>query len=250
MTVPPLTWIVLAASPFVGSFLAVVALRFPHWRGLLFGRSACDSCGRTLSPLELVPIASFFILRGRCRSCSAAVDPLHPAMEVGALAVAASAALVTSGWILVASCGLGWMLLALAAIDWRTGLLPDVLTYPLIAVGIWVAYAIDPASVAGHAIGAAAGVIFFAAVALGYRMLRGRDGLGFGDAKLLGAAGAWLSWEALPTVVLFAAVTGLATVLGARALGRTVNPTDRIAFGPALAAAIWLVWLLGPLVPG
>jgi len=83
----------------------------------------------------------------------------------------------------------------------------------------------------------------------GYRVLRGREGLGLGDAKLLAAAGAWLTWTALPTVILLAALLALLTVVLRWATGRLFHADERIAFGPALAAAIWLVWLVGPLMP-
>ncbi len=240
----------IVASPFIGSFLGVVAIRLTQGRTVLFGRSACDACGATLGVLELVPLAGFAALRGRCRHCGARIDPLHVAMELGALAVAVWAAFMTSGWILVASCTLGWTLLTLAAIDWRTGLLPDVLTLPLAVAGLGVTFAIDRAALLDHAVGGVAGFAIFWALAEIYRRLRGRDGLGLGDAKLLAAAGAWLSWSALPTVILFAAFLGLALALARRARGQALAATDRLAFGPALAAAIWLVWLYGPLVPG
>lgn len=240
----------VAAAPFIGSFLAVVALRLAQGRTVVSGRSACDSCSAPLGPLELVPLASFAIQRGRCRHCGAKIDPLHPVMEASALALALWAAFVTSGWILLASCALGWTLLTLAAIDWRTGFLPDVLTLPLAAAGLCVAVAIDRAALLDHVIGAAAGFAVFAALSQIYRRLRGRDGLGLGDAKLLAASGAWLSWSGLPTTVLYAAFIGLALVLARRAGGQALKATDRLAFGPALAAATWLVWLYGPLVPG
>lgn len=243
------TWGTIAAAPFVGSFLGVVATRLTEGRTVLFGRSACDACGATLGPLDLVPLISFAALRGRCRHCGAKIGLLHPVMEIAALALAVQAALVTSGWVLLASCGLGWTLLALAAIDWRTGLLPDVLTLPLAVAGLGVAWWLDPASLGDHAIGAAAGFLGFAALSEIYRRLRGRDGLGLGDAKLLAASGAWLSWSGLPTTILFGALIGLVIVLVTRRSGEALRATDRIAFGPALAAATWLVWLYGPLVP-
>ncbi len=251
MTLDAYTAAPIVAAPFIGSFLAVVAIRLMQQRTVLFGRSACDACGATLGPLELIPLVSFAALRGRCRHCGAKIDPLHPVMEAGALVIAVWAALVTDGWIVAASCGLGWTLLTLAAIDWRTGYLPDVLTLPLIAAGLGVAYAIDPSVLSvllGHVIGAAAGFIAFAALSEGYRRLRGRDGLGLGDAKLLAASGAWLSWSGLPTTVLYAAFLGLALVLLRR--GQSLKAADTLAFGPPLAAATWLVWLYGPLVPG
>ncbi|MBL6854241.1 MAG: prepilin peptidase [Alphaproteobacteria bacterium] len=243
-------WLVLIASPFIGSFIAVLALRYPDWRGVAFGRSRCDACGRTLGPLELVPVASFLTLRGRCGNCGAPIARMHLAVELGAVAVAVSAVLLTpGGGVLYISCLLGWALLALAAIDARTGFLPDLLTYPLIVLGIGLAALASPNEAADHAIGAVAGFVIFAAVTVLYRWLRGRDGLGLGDAKLLAAGGAWLGWQALPSVVLFAAMIGLVFVLARRAVGHTLYAADRIAFGPALALAIWCVWLFGPLVP-
>jgi leader peptidase (prepilin peptidase)/N-methyltransferase len=233
-------------APFIGSFLAVVALRWPRGRGVAAGRSACDACGHTLSPIELVPLASYAALRGRCRHCGGAIDPLHVVMEAGTLVLAIWAAFVTTGWVLVASCALGWTLLTLSAIDWRTGFLPDILTLPLTAAGLAAAWFFDAHNIWDHVIGAAAGFIGFAALAALYRWLRGRDGLGLGDAKLLAASGAWLGWIALPSVILFAALLGLAFVLLHR---KPLDVASRIAFGPVLALATWIVWLYGPLVP-
>lgn len=246
----PQSLLALVASPVIGSFLAVVALRLPVHRTVVAGRSACDACGRALGPLELIPLVSYAMQRGRCRHCAAAVDPLHPAMELGALAVTAWALFVTGeDWALGASCLLGWTLLTLAAIDARTGLLPDVLTLPLIVLGLAATWLLDRAALLDHAIGAVAGFAVFAALSEAYRRLRGRDGLGLGDAKLLAASGAWLGWAALPSVVLFAAIAGLAFVLLRRLRGQKLDATARIAFGPALALATWIVWLYGPLVP-
>jgi leader peptidase (prepilin peptidase)/N-methyltransferase len=238
----------IAAAPFVGSFLAVVALRQPLGRTVVAGRSHCDRCDQVLGPAELIPLLSYTLQRGRCRHCGARIDPLHPVMEAGALLVSIWAATVTAGWVLLASCLLGWTLLTLAAIDWRHGLLPDVLTLPLILAGFAVTYLIDVRALGDHAIGAAAGYLGFWALAEVYVRLRRRDGLGLGDAKLLAASGAWLGWLALPSVILFAACIALALVLTRRFGGETVQATTRVAFGPALAAGTWIVWLYGPLV--
>jgi leader peptidase (prepilin peptidase) / N-methyltransferase len=250
MDFDPLVRIVgVAASPLIGSFLAVVALRLPQGRGFVGGRSSCDSCGHVLGARDLVPLASHVASGGRCRYCGATIDPIHLVVEAGALQIAVWAAFVTSGWVFLASCLLGWTLLLLSAIDWRTGFLPDVLTLPLVAAGLAVSYAIDPAALLDHGIGAVAGFVGFALIAELYRRLRGRDGLGLGDAKLLAASGAWLSWEALPGVVLIAAALGLGAVLVRSRAGKPIDATSRIAFGPALAGATWLVWLYGPLLP-
>jgi len=240
---------VVLASPFVGSFLAVVAIRDLKGDGPWMGRSRCDTCGQTIGPVDLVPVLSFVLLEGRCRACGAAINPLHLAMEIGALAVALTAAMVTAGAILLVGCLLGWMLLLLAAIDWESHRLPDVLTYPLVLAGLAVGYAIDRSSFLAHLVGAAAGFGAFAFIALAYRALRGREGLGLGDAKLLAVAGAWLTWVALPTVVFLAALSALLVIAIQRMTGRRIGPRDRIAFGPSLSAAIWIVWLIGPLVP-
>jgi leader peptidase (prepilin peptidase)/N-methyltransferase len=240
----------LVVAPFIGSFLSVVVTRLTKGETVVAGRSACDACGHTLGALDLLPLASYALLRGKCRHCGAPIDPVHPAMEVGALAVAVWAALTMGGWVLVATCVYGWMLLALSAIDLRDGLLPDVLTLPLLAIGLGVSYAIDPALLRDHAIGAVAGFVVFALLAYLYRRLRGREGMGLGDAKLLAAEGAWVGWIGLPTIILFAAVIGLVGALVLSRRGKGLAATDRLPFGPALAFAGWLVWLYGPLVPG
>jgi leader peptidase (prepilin peptidase)/N-methyltransferase len=242
------SWIALLVSPFVGSFLGVVALRLPAGRPLLLGRSVCDRCGRTLRVAELIPLISWLVRRGRCACGEARLGAFYPTIELAALAVAASAALVLSGWLLWVSLALGWTLLTLAAIDLRHYLLPDRLTLPLIPAGLATAYLVDPAKLPDHAIGAAAGFIAFAGIAFAYRRLRRRAGLGLGDAKLLAAAGAWLGWPALPGLVAAAAAAALAVALARSALGERLAAATRIAFGPYLALALWLFWLYGPLL--
>jgi leader peptidase (prepilin peptidase)/N-methyltransferase len=241
-------WLLLIAlAPFVGSFLGVLAVRLPAGRPVLFGRSACDSCGATLKPFDLVPLANWLWLRGRCRACGQPIDSLHPLMEIAAVLVVAWAASATTGWVVPATCVFGWLLLTLAAIDWRTYLLPDALTLLLALAGLVAAWFFDRAAFADHAIAAVAGFAAFAAIALAYRRLRGRDGLGLGDAKLLGALGAWVSWQGLPSVVLYAAVLGLAQALPLSFIHRGLARDTRIAFGAFLALGGWLVWLYGPL---
>jgi leader peptidase (prepilin peptidase)/N-methyltransferase len=239
----------LLVSPVVGSFLGVVILRLPEGRPVLLGRSACDRCGRTLKVADLIPLASWLLRRGRCACGEARLSLFYPGIEVAALAVAASAVAVLSGWLLWASLALGWTLLALAAIDIRHYWLPDRLTLPLIPAGLLVAWLVDPAALASHAIGALAGFLAFAAIAWTYRRLRRRAGLGLGDAKLLAAAGAWLGWPALPVLVAVAATLALAAALVRAASGERLGAASRIAFGPYLALALWLFWLFGPLVP-
>lgn len=243
-------------APFAGSFLANLAVRLPAGRSIARGRSRCPACGGPLGVRDLVPILGWLALRGRCRRCRAAISPFYPAFELACLAVAAWAALVVPGWPLWPTCLLGWLLLTLAAIDYRHFVLPDAVTLPLLVLGLGVVLIVAPERIAAHLFGAVAGFAVFALIAAAYRRLRGRDGLGLGDAKLLAAGGAWLGWQALPTVVAFAAGLGLAGVLTARLIaglrGDRSAPdlaaATAVAFGPYLAAAIWLVWLYGPIV--
>jgi leader peptidase (prepilin peptidase) / N-methyltransferase len=241
-------WLPIAAAPLIGSFLGVVVTRLPSGRTLVWGRSACPQCGHALQPLELVPLASWVFLGGRCRHCAARISPLYPILEIAATAIAVAAVVMASGWVSWVSCGLGWWLLALVAIDWREGLLPDVLTLPLIPAGLAVAYLEDSPSLYPHAIGAIAGFAVFALIRLGYRSWRGREGMGLGDAKLLAASGAWVSWEGLPSVVLVAALASLLGIAVGALWGRRATLATALPFGPGLCLATWLIWLTGPLL--
>jgi len=173
----------------------------------------------------------------------------YPLIELAAIGVALWSGTVAGAWVLWASCFFGWSLLTLAVIDWRHHLLPDELTLMLVPSGVGVAYFIEPTDAIDHVIGAVAGFVGFAVVAWIYRRIRGRDGLGGGDLKLLAGLGAWVGWIGLPTVILLSSCMALATVVVRMLLGERVAATDRLAFGTYLAAAGWLVWLYGPLVP-
>ena len=159
---------------------------------------------------------------------------------VGAVLVVLSS-MIWSPDRLWTGCGLGWTLLLLAVIDLEHGLLPDRLTLPLLVAGlIRDGYAAD-----GHIAGAALGAAMLAAPAWGYRRLRRRDGMGWGDVKLAAGAGAWLGWQAVPAMILTAALLTIAAVLMRRRF-RAITLDTAIPFGPALAAATWLLWLWGP----
>ncbi len=241
----PIWFVPLLMAPFVGSFLGVLIRRLPARRDVVMGRSACDSCGHVLGPLELVPLVSFATLGGRCRHCDVPIGRFHPAVELAAIAVAASAAwtIGDDAALLWAGCGLGWTLLTLAWIDALHMRLPDVLTLPLLLAGLAATWWLDPDTLAAHAMGAAAGYLSIAALAVAYRRLRGRDGIGLGDAKLLGAAGAWLGWQALPWVVLSAALAGIGVAVLSQLRGATITRATALPFGPCLAVAIWAIFL-------
>ncbi len=229
----------LLAAPFAGSFLGVLIRRLPQDRPWMMVRSACDGCGAPLQARDLVPLASYAALRGRCRRCGRAIGRFHPAVELAAIAIAAWAAWADPDQVWQ-NCLLGWGLLALAWIDLEHMRLPDVLTLPLIPAGLAAAWWADPALAGGHALAAAAGYLLFRTVAWTYRRVRGREGLGQGDAKLLAVAGAWVGLEALPHVLLGAGLLGLG--FAALRWRRAVRGAP-VPLGPALALALWVVRL-------
>lgn len=240
----------IAAAPLVGSFLGLVVERLPAGRPIFVGRSRCDHCQAVLGPRDLVPLASWLASGGRCRYCGASLGWFLPGIEVAALGVGVWALLVVPGWLVWPTAGLGWALLALACIDQRSYLLPDAITLPLAVAGIAVAWLIDPAIVLDHLIGAAAGFLALTVLAHLYSLIRRRAGLGGGDAKLFAALGAWVGWEGLPTVILYAAVSGLLWALAQQLRGKPLRLSRRLPFGPHLCLAGWLVWLYGPLSQG
>ena len=193
---------------------------------------------------------SWLALRGRCRLCAQPIGLFYPAIELAALAIAIWAVTVFSGSLLWVSCVLGWTLLALAVIDHKHFLLPDFLTLPLIPFGLVVAWANETSALLDHVIGAAVGFGFVVALREIYRRLRGREGMGLGDAKLLAASGAFVSWQALPSVILLASLTALALALFRTLRGASISLGDRMAFGTFLCLATWIVWLYGPLMLG
>lgn len=242
--------ILLLAAPMIGSFLGLLAIRLPGGEPVLAGRSRCRSCGRTLGARDLVPVLSWLLGRGRCRHCGAALSSLYPGIELAALAIAAWSISMLPGWLAWAGAGFGWALLVLAVIDARDFLLPDVLTLPLAAAGLAVAWLVHPPALADHLIGGLAGAGSFALIAWLYRRIRRRDGLGWGDVKLFGALGCWTGWQGVPTILLFAALTGLIWVVALRLTGRKLTAGTHLPFGPFLCWAGWLVWLYGPLTFG
>lgn len=224
----------------LGSFIATIAIRWPEGRSVSRGRSACDSCGKTLKPVELVPVLSYAAQRGRCRACGARVSAVHPAAELLGLAIGVAAGLAAPGWEGVAGAVFGWLLLTLGAIDLRAFWLPNVLTAPLAVLGL----AIGPAPMDERIIGGLAGFGVLWLVAALYRRVRGREGLGGGDPKLFGAIGCWLGWQALPMVLLSACAIGLGIVLALRLFGHKMTAVDRLPFGALLAPAAFLAWFV------
>ncbi len=254
---------------FVGSFLNVVILRLPPrlmhaWRAqsrevlelaedaadrapedLVFARSRCPKCGHRLAFWENVPLLSWAILRGRCRQCRAGISVQYPLVE--ALTGLLSAAVVWRfGPNMAGAAGLvaTWILIAAAGIDLRTQLLPDQLTLPLLWFGLLCALAplFVPAETA--IVGAAIGYLSLWSVYWAFKLLTGREGMGYGDFKLLAALGAFAGWQGLLPIVLLASLVG-AVVGSAWLIARGRDRATPIPFGPFLAAGGWIQLAFG-----
>lgn len=233
-------WLGLAtggAAPFLASFCCLAVSRIPNGEPVVLGRSRCDSCAHTLSFLELAPIASFALLKGRCRYCAASIPFRYPAAEFISLAAFLPVAIYAPPSSLLAGFPLGWLLFVLACWDFQHGRLPNVLTLPLLALGPCIAPLVHD-SIVDSLIGAFAGFAGLSCIAVLYKFVRGQDGLGGGDVKLLAAAGAWVGWQSLFVVLLIASVSGLLfALMTGRRTGAAVLP-----FGPFIAAGTWAVW--------
>jgi leader peptidase (prepilin peptidase)/N-methyltransferase len=204
---------------------------------LSYPRSACPGCGHVLTIRENIPLFSYLWSRGRCRACGIAIGTLYPAVE--ALTMATALAILWhfgASWLSVAAFGLCATLIALAFIDARTHLLPDSITLPLLWAGLLLNVGDAFTSLTNAVIGAAAGYLFLWAVYWCFRLLRGKEGMGYGDFKLLAALGAWFGWQALPQIITLSAVAGSLLGLTALASGR-LKRDQQLPFGPYLAVA-------------
>jgi leader peptidase (prepilin peptidase)/N-methyltransferase len=232
-----------------GSFIAVLTLRWPAGRsvggiGADEARSACDSCGHVLSPLELVPVFSFVFLRGRCRHCGAAIAPRHLWVEIAAAAIGGLSMGLYPGFDGMSGACFGWALLALAVLDVEHFWLPDRLTLPLGAAGLLASAWLSP-PFTDRLIGAATGFGILTLIAAVYQASAGRRGMGGGDPKLFAAIGAWLGWMVLPFVLLAAASLGLMLAGLDRWRGREVTRATPLPLGALLAVVAWPLWLAG-----
>lgn len=224
------------AGAIIGSFIATLCIRWERGEQASAGRSRCDSCNRQLNAVELIPVASWFYTRGKCRACGAPIPALHLWIELAAAGLAALAIAAEANLHGVALALFWLLLLAPAVLDIRHHWLPDPLTLILAAAGLLVGGVATGATLMNRLIGGAAGFVALWLIAYSYRRLRGREGLGAGDPKLLGAIGLWTGWFALPAILLIAALTGLAVAI---AQGR--SRLDRMPFGTLLAAAT-ILW--------
>lgn len=240
----------------VGSFLGLVSLRLPRDEDVVFGRSRCGGCGRTLKPWRMIPVLSWALSRGRCSDCGSEIPVRYPLSELGSSLIGVWAGLHSADFATALMTGvLGWNLLIIALVDAEHFWLPDQLTLPLFGGGLIAAVllysgglsAAFPSALISPLIGAAVGFGGLWLLARLYRLVRGREGLGGGDPFLLGASGAWVGWTGLPSVLLWASAAGLSVVLAMLIVRRRVSATDRLPFGVFLSIGVWLTWLYGPL---
>ncbi|QPQ56186.1 prepilin peptidase [Allosphingosinicella flava] len=232
------------AGAIAGSFLATILIRWPAGRSVSGGRSQCDGCGRTLDARDLIPLWSYLRARGQCRTCGSRIDPRHPGIEAAAALIGIAAAIAHPLPLAIATAFFGWWLLILAALDAEHQWLPDRLTLPLWMAGLLVALAGIGPPIGDRLTGSAIGFGGLFLLGAAYQIFRGRQGLGGGDPKLLGALGAWLGWQALPFLILIAALLGLIAVALAPLRGTIVDRQTRLPFGTYLALSGWLLWLV------
>jgi leader peptidase (prepilin peptidase)/N-methyltransferase len=262
--------IALVVGLCVGSFLNVVVHRLPKmmerdWRAqcaelrgevvpeeepprynLAVPRSACPACGHRIGALENIPIVSYLVLHGACSSCRKPISARYPFVEaLGGLLAAAAIWHFGWTWQGAAACVMLWALIALTFIDFDTQLLPDSLTLPLLWGGLIANLFGVFVPLSDAVIGAIAGYLALWVVYWLFRLIRGKEGMGYGDFKLLGALGAWLGWQMLPLIVLLSSVVG--AVIGILLIvfkGRDHNVP--LAFGPYLAIAGAVALFFGP----
>ena len=219
----------------------------PHTEryNLVVPRSACPHCNHQIGALENIPVLSYLVLRGKCSSCKAPISPRYPAIELltGALTVAVVWH-YGSGWQGLGGLFFLYSLIAMTFIDADTQLLPDDLTYPLIWAGLLLNINHTYVSLQDAVIGAAAGYLALWSVYWAYKLVRGREGMGYGDFKLLAALGAWMGWAMLPAIVLMSSLVGSVVGIVLMIVNRK-GLEYQIPFGPYLAAAGLIAFLYG-----
>ncbi len=212
---------------------------------LVVPRSRCPHCGHHITALENIPVLSWLVLRGRCSACKAPISPRYPLVEIAAgllcLAAIWRYGLTVPG---VAAAGLCLALLALAFIDFDTQLLPDSITLPLLWAGLLLNLDGGFVSLRDAVIGATAGYLLLWSIYWAFRLLTGKEGMGYGDFKLLAALGAWFGWQAIPAIILLASVVGAAVGIALMMFARHGRDVP-IPFGPYLAGAGVLALFFG-----
>ncbi len=261
-------WVALLFGLCIGSFLNVVVYRLPRmmereWRAecaelagqavpaqepfnLLVPRSRCPACGAGIAPLRNIPLLSYAALRGKCAQCRAPIGLKYPLVELLAgLGAAYSAWHFGPGLAALGAALFVWFTIALAFIDHETGLLPDHLTLPLVWAGLLLNLGGAFVALPDAVVGAVAGYLVLWLVYWAYKLLTGKEGMGYGDFKMNAAVGAFVGWKLLPVVVLLSSVVGLFFgALQMFAARKRFDAGFRFHFGPylAIAGVVALFW--------
>ena len=252
----------------VGSFLNVVILRLPimmqaQWRkdcrelltcepepasepfNLATPGSHCPACQTPIKPWHNIPVLSWLILRGRCSYCQSKISSRYPLVELtSGFASVAVATQFEWGSELALALIFTWSLLCLTLIDWDHQLLPDDITLPLLWLGLMANFWEIFTDLESAVLGAVLGYGILWSVYWIFKLLTKKEGMGYGDFKLLAALGAWLGWQALPMIILLSSLVGATLGIGLIALKR-LQRDQPIPFGPYLAAAGWLFLMMG-----
>ncbi|MHA7833627.1 MAG: prepilin peptidase [Algiphilus sp.] len=264
-----LIFVLVLLGLLTGSFLNVVILRLPRmleqaWReeasailemeppkdqprlSLARPASHCPHCGAAIPAWRNIPVLSWLLLRGRAACCGARISMQYPLVEVLAGVVAGLCAWRFGwGWELLAAYALAMTLIAAAVIDWNTQLLPDNLTLPLLWLGLLLNTVDTFVPLQSAVLGAAAGYLSLWSVFMLFKLVTGKEGMGFGDFKLLAALGAWFGWTALPMLLLLSSLVGAVVGIASRITGR-LEAGAPMPYGPFIAGA-GLLWLLAPM---
>lgn len=257
-------------SLIVGSFLNVVIHRIPKMMeqqfrqecqligapvdaplphapayNLVVPRSACPHCNHAITALENIPVISYLLLRGRCKGCSAKISPRYPLVELLTATLSTLAGLHFGVTIAAAAAVLlTWFLITLVFIDADTYLLPDSITLPLLWIGLLFNLNNVFVPLEQAVIGAVAGYLVLWSVYWLFKLVTGKEGMGYGDFKLLAALGAWFGWQALPTVILLSSISGAVIGIALAILAKR-GISKPMPFGPYLGVAGWLTLLFG-----
>ena len=230
-----------------GSFVAAMCSRWPNGESVTSGRSHCDSCGKTVVAYDLIPIASYLFLHGKCRACGQAIGAEAIWIEIVATMVGIAPLLLLPPEQALALALFGWLLLPLVILDHRHLWLPNSLVLLLAIGGVLFGLLLTPdVSAYDRVLGAVCGYLTLQSVRLVFFAVRKIEGMGAGDPKLLAALGIWLGWQALPMILLLATFFGLIWAL--YQIGIRRSKVQEVAFGTMLASGA-LVWTIGQTMP-
>ena len=261
--------VVAFMSLMVGSFLNVVIYRLPvmmenEWRrscqpldagdaadqdvavfNLATPASRCPGCNQRIRAWQNIPVLSYLLLRGKCAHCGVGISARYPIIEFTTAVLSVVVAWhFGPGWQCLAGLVMTWCLVALTMIDFDHQLLPDSITLPLMWLGLIASLFPLFVSATDAIIGAAAGYLSLWSVYWAFKLLTGKEGMGYGDFKLLAALGAWFGWEALPMIILLSSLVGACVGIALIVIAKRGREVP-IPFGPYLAAAGWLTMIGG-----